>query len=176
MIPKDELEWIGQFYGNGLDLKVSGIERITNFTFLWNIFETFACDTWADYSKISTAVDKMKPFADATLSPFVDYFSKRYFKNNVATHYFEGLKFRPNGGDVPAKEKITQVLTLKETDPVETLKALLYILYRYRNNLFHGGKQMNSIVGQIDNFVVANNLLIEVLQQMKAQGLVNFNS
>jgi len=172
----DELEWISKFYGNGLDLKVKGIERITNFTFLWNMFEAFACGTWADYEKINTAVDKMDASDPIDVKPYVNYFRDRYFDKHGSTPLFNGLKFRPTGGDANAKAKVTDALTLKETNGVEVLKALLYILYRFRNNLFHGGKNVANIVSQIDNFIVANNLLIEILDKMKGQGLVNLNA
>ena len=65
-----------------------------------------------------------------------------------------------------------RVLTKIETEPKEILKALLYILYRFRNNLFHGEKEVVRLNGQIENFKVANDLLAKVLEIMKRNYLV----
>jgi hypothetical protein len=44
------------------------------------------------------------------------------------------------------------------------MKALLVIVYRLRNNLFHGEKWEGGISGQKDNFDNANRVLIAALE------------
>lgn len=174
--PIDELQWIMDFFGNGVDLNIDGIDRVRNFSLLWNIFETYACNKNADINKISTAVDMIneRQPIDAGLFPeHIDYFSKRYFNEDLSPkEIFEGLKFRQGETDQYAKQMVTETLTGVTESPSENLKSLLFILYRFRNNLFHGEKKVVRLNGQIDNFIVANDILTKVLTIMKQEYLI----
>lgn len=173
----DELEWIKNFFNNGVDLNNEGIDRVRNFSLLWNLFETFACNRRADINSISNAVDTINQREQITTDLIADhltYFKERYFNDDgTPKEIFEGLKFRPGQTDQAAKQKVTETLTNKIDNPVENLKSLLFILYRFRNNLFHGEKEVVRLNGQIDNFTVANDLLAKVLTIMKRQYLIN---
>ncbi|MBD2720809.1 hypothetical protein IC234_01610 [Hymenobacter sp. BT189] len=59
-------------------------------------------------------------------------------------------------------EKIENAL-LNSTNQTNPHYAVLAILYRYRNNLFHGEKAVVSLNGQRNNFIVANKVLYEIL-------------
>ena len=172
----DELNWIITFFDNGVDLKTKGIDRVRNFTLLWNLFETYACNKNANINSIKQAVDNINQsenITSETMSQYVDYFSDRYFNaDGTSKQSFDGLKFdsRPNGKYV--KEFVKRVLIRQIVDPKEILKALLVILYRFRNNLFHGEKKVVSLNGQIDNFKVANHILADVLTIMKRNDLI----
>lgn len=169
--PFDELQWTMDFFDNAVDLNVDGINRVRNFVFLWNVFETFACNKHADLNSIRQSVENInqrEQILAETFEPFIDYFSTRYFNPNGDTTYsVDGLKFRPGNNDQAAKAQVIAVLTRQMTDPKEILKALLFILYRFRNNLFHGNKQIVQLDNQVDNFIVANNILSIVLTTMK---------
>jgi hypothetical protein len=173
----DELEWIKNFFDNGVELNNEGIDRVRNFSLLWNIFETFACNRRADITTISTAVDTINEKEKITtdlISEHLSYFKERYFnEDDSPKELFEGLKFRLGRSDRAAKQKVTETLTEKIDNPTENLKSLLFILYRFRNNLFHGEKEVIRLNGQIDNFTVANDLLTKVLSIMKRHYLIN---
>lgn len=173
----DELEWIKNFFDNGVDLNNEGIDRVRNFSLLWNLFETFACKRRADINSISNAVDKTnqrEPITTDLIAEHLTYFKERYFKEDgTPKEIFEGLKFRPRQTEQEAKQKVTETLTDKIYDSAENLKSLLFILYRLRNNLFHGEKEVVRLNGQMDNFTVANDLLAKVLTIMKRQKLIN---
>jgi len=174
--PFDELKWIMDFFGNGVDLKTEGIDRVRNFSLLWNLFETYACNKRADINSISQAVDNInerEPITSELISDHIDYFSNRYFnKDGTPKEIFEGLKFRQGQNDQAAKQQVNNTLTRVQDKPVENLKSLLFILYRFRNNLFHGEKEVIHLNGQIDNFIIANDLLTKVLTIMKRQYLI----
>jgi len=169
--PFDELNWAMNFFDNAIDLNVEGINRVRNFVFLWNIFETFGCNKNADINSIRNIVEEINNREAITLEQFadyVDYFSNRYYNPNGDTTYnIDGLLFRQSNNDQIAKNDVESVLTRRQVEPKEILKALLIILYRFRNNLFHGGKQFVNLDTQIDNFICANNILIKVLTTMK---------
>ena len=173
----DELEWIKNFFDNGVDLNNEGIDRVRNFSLMWNLFETFACNRRADINSISNAVDTInqrEQISTELIAEHLTYFKDRYFKDDgTPKEIFEGLKFRQGQSDQAAKQKVTETLTDKIDNPVKNLKSLLFILYRFRNNLFHGEKEVVRLNGQIDNFTVANDLLAKVLTIMKRQYLIN---
>lgn len=178
--PFDELNWTRTFFDNAVDLNVEGIDRVRNFVFLWNIFETFACNKNANLNSIRNIVEEINNRDAITLEPFADYvnyFSNRYYNPNGDSRYsIDGLLFRKNNNDQVAKNEVIAVLTRQQVEPKEVLKALLFILYRFRNNLFHGEKEIVRLNEQIDNFICANHILSNVLTIMKRNQLVISNS
>lgn len=171
----NELEWINQFFDNAIDVQNEGIERVRNFVLLWNMFETFGCNKNANIRTIRTAVENINAtvhISNEMLNPFVDYFAGRYFNDNGTNKaIFEGLKFR-GGDDIQAKEDVRLILTRQIVESKEVLKGLLFILFRFRNNLFHGEKQVVLLNTQISNFSYANRLLANVLDIMKTNYLI----
>lgn len=171
----NELEWINHFFDNAIDVQNEGIERVRNFVLLWNMFETFGCNKNANIRTIRTAVENINAtvqISNEMLEPFVDYFAGRYFNDNgTSKEIFEGLKFR-GGDDIQAKEEVRLILTRQIYESKEVLKGLLFILLRFRNNLFHGEKQVVLLNTQISNFSYANRLLANVLDIMKINNLI----
>ena len=49
-------------------------------------------------------------------------------------------------------------------DTAEVAAALLIIVYRFRNNLFHGVKWAYEIRGQFENFSYANAVLMQAIE------------
>lgn len=176
MIKKiDELKWIMKFFGNSFKLKTAGIDRVRNFSLLWNLFERYACNRLANINSISSAVDMINQSEAITaelITDHIEYFSNRYFNSDRSPKpIFEDLKFR-DGGDQSAKQRVIDTLTGQQSDPKENLKSLLFILYRFRNNLFHGEKEIINLNKQVENFIIANDLLTKVLTIMKRQHLL----
>jgi len=171
----DETAWLTGFLSGGGNLQAQGMDRVRNFVFLWNIFEDVAMSKKAEIVKLAALADQINgyfPYDAADFTEYVDYFSNRYFNaNGDKTYSIEGLKFRGTANDQAAKSLVEAVLTQQEQNPVEIMKALLFIVYRFRNNLFHGEKQLVNIDGQVDNFIVANNILRMVLEKMKTIGM-----
>ena len=63
------------------------------------------------------------------------------------------------------KPMVEAVLKGEKTDDCERIVALLIIVYRLRNNLFHGQKWTGDQLGrQFDNFTHANGILMSALE------------
>lgn len=171
-----ELEWINNFFDNAIDLQQNeGLDRIKNFALFWNMFERFACANFADVQKIEAFVVKLNditPINNDLLTLHLEYFIERYTQNGTIN--IEGLLFRTHPGDVRAKGKVVAVLSRQVATPREILEALLLILLRFRNNLFHGNKQIVNLDTQVSNFTHANRLLSNVLMLMKQNHLITF--
>ena len=63
------------------------------------------------------------------------------------------------------KELVQEVLESDNPSKQNIIKALLIIVYRLRNNLFHGKKRLETLNTQIDNFKITNKLLATVIEQ-----------
>lgn len=172
----NELEWINQFFNNAVDLQQNeGLERIKNFALFWNMFEKFACANFANVAKIESFVVKLNnrtAINNELVNPYLQYFIDRYTQNGTVN--IEGLLFRNTKGDLRAKGKVVAVLSRQVATPKGILEALLLILLRFRNNLFHGNKQIVYLDTQVTNFTLANRLLSDVLTLMKQNHLITF--
>jgi hypothetical protein len=170
----NELEWINQFYNNEIVLQDDAFNHVKNFSFFWNMFERFACGRFATIRSINLFVDKLDQLhliSNELVNSYLEYFIDRY---SIGNNQFDiqGLKFRPNQNG--EKNFVIQVLNGQRISNPEKLKALLYIILRFRNNLFHGEKQISRLDTQIDNFIRANHLLSRLLDLMKLNHLITF--
>ena len=63
-----------------------------------------------------------------------------------------------------------QVLRGENNNHADSVAGLLIVIYRLRNNLFHGIKWAYGIQGQRNNFEQANAALIAALTQLSQHG------
>jgi hypothetical protein len=163
----NELEWIGSFLSLGRKLSGDDIESVRNFSLLWNLFEGLVCNKSASVGALENAVSylqKRNRLKIDDYEKFLKYFSNRYMENGEINHRFGKLNLR--GSD--KAELVEAVLKGIETAPEKALLAILIIVYRYRNNLFHGEKSIYDLPNQIDNFRNANQLLMVFMENWKA--------
>ena len=89
------------------------------------------------------------------------YFRQRYFANGEFTHHFDHLHLRP--ADQP--DILQSVLDGRNNDARDRLLTVLIIVWRFRNNLFHGEKWAYQLQGQLPNFTHANAVLMRLLER-----------
>lgn len=80
---------------------------------------------------------------------------QRFVTNGNLNPRFPYLHFRQND----RRSLVEDVLLGINTNNNDIILALIIIVYRYRNNLFHGLKNMQEIDQQKENFDNANNVL-----------------
>jgi len=154
----NELNWIKQEFGL-LSLESQEIQHILNFGLVWNIFECLVSSAIRDSESLAqTYSDKIDY---DILDNVFQHFKTRYIDNYVETTNFTNFKFNPNDG----KEIVSAIL--KDSNPTnqKKLEAILKIIFRLRNNLFHGEKDIQTIPSQNENFKYANMLLMEIIQK-----------
>lgn len=150
---------------------VPGLEEIPhddlaamfNFTFMWSLFEAQIMTTNARADRLCAKVAEWH--AEGTLNAFqydqeLTYFRQRYFADGDFTHHYYHLHIRAT--DQP--DLIRSILDGSNNAPEDRVKALLLIVWRLRNNLFHGQKWSYLLQGQLNNFVHANKVLIRILE------------
>jgi hypothetical protein len=95
---------------------------------------------------------------------YLTCFQKRYLEDGEPNHKFDSLSLE-RGGD---KQLVANVLQGKSTDAADVVKALLLVVYRLRNNMFHGEKYVFTLPPQDENFGVVNGVLATFLDRYLA--------
>lgn len=146
------------------DLPHPDRRAIFDFAFLWSLFEAQVMNNYARPDRIREKVDAWAAAGmlqaehyDAELA----YFRNRYFAEGALTHHFPFLGLRPS--DHP--DLVQAVIVGSNNDPRDRLLALLMIVWRLRNNLFHGAKWAYGLRDQRENFTRANSVLMRLLER-----------
>lgn len=156
--------WLEAHVPGFAELSKAERQAIADFTMLWTLFESRVLATQGSTQKIVEVVegwDQTSPLGATSYDRELAYFQDRYVANGEMTCHFDGLKLRAN--DQPAL--VQAVLDGSNASPRDRLIAMLIVVLRYRNNLFHGIKWQYKLKGQLDNFSHANAVLMRVLEQ-----------
>jgi len=146
------LDWINRRFGS--NLTDENILHIRDFSLMWNIFERITCNQNFNIQRINQLiVDNNIPFSEFEEELY--YFKQRYVSNGNLNYRFHHLNLR--NGDRPLV--VQQVLLGVNTNNIEKILTCIIIVYRFRNNLFHGIKDIQRIDEQRNNFIVANNIM-----------------
>lgn len=156
-MPFDELRWIKDHYNVTLSFETH--PHVFSFSILWNIFEREKCNNCfnpqsfrnilqgKDLSGISIATDSI-----------LNIYRKRYVHNGQLNNVFQTLKLR--NSDFP--DLVRSVLLGNANDLEYKVFCITIIISRFRNNLFHGLKELNEIFTQ-EHLFEKNNLYISKL-------------
>jgi len=167
--------WLCNYTSQNIDLEQ--IENVRNFSLVWNIFEKVCSvyDTSRDKKKVTIGaiinfVDNIvikSKFRISDYNDFLVYFIDRYIKDNQTNDNFKGLKFGTSPNETAAKNLTIEVLKKNDNSDKSIIKALLFIVYRLRNNYIHGVKDIVTINTQEINFNYTNQILIKILETNK---------
>ncbi|EMO4505846.1 Uncharacterised protein [Klebsiella michiganensis] len=146
------------------DLSLDELVAMHKFTLLWTLFEAQVLGNSASVDKISQKVHKID--AEIIRSGWFDdqlsYFIKRYTDESGINQRFSNLHLRKN--DNP--DLVCSVLKKESEEPACQLIACLTIIYRFRNNFFHGIKWAYGCKDQLDNFKHSIILLKNYLEKV----------
>lgn len=139
-------------------------DAIKTFALLWSLFEAKVMGAEASARKIAMAVDQWDA-AGALAAELYDeeiaYFRNRYFQDGEFTLHFGKLLLRK--WDMP--DLIAAGITGMADTPRDRVLTVLLIIWRFRNNLFHGEKWAYNLQGQLSNFNHANAVMTRVLER-----------
>jgi hypothetical protein len=139
-------------------------DAITDFSLLWSLFESRVLNTHGTAQAIREVADQWRgrrAFDTNIVDNELAYFRQRYYADGQFTEAFDHLHLRRSD----RKDSVRAVLDGRENDPFICLAAALIIVFRYRNNLFHGIKWQYDLRNQLPNFTAANSILMKVLEQ-----------
>lgn len=135
-------------------------ESAIGFALLYMYFEARLVNTNANADTLTKLAGRLASAGSVGLPDVLkcyEYFRNRYWAEAGPTHNFHGLRM---------SEKLAErVLPLLSHPPDAHGKLLvcLLIIFRYRNNLFHGVKWQYGLEGQKENFDQAIKLLLATI-------------
>lgn len=155
-------EWLNSNVPGFSDLEDKERCAIADFLLLWSLFESKFLDTNGNSKRIRDAVEAWNKAGKLDVGTFdqeLAYFRDRYYKDGNLSNHFEQLRLRNSD----FKPMVQAVIDGSNDDPQACLASMLIIVYRYRNNLFHGEKWNYLLKGQFNNFTTANNLMMKLM-------------
>ena len=145
--------------------QLSDNERNTigDFVFLWSLFEAKVLNNNANARNITTSSRNWSDhglLSQQTLNAEQAYVRNRYCPDGHFSEHFRHLNFRRRD-----KEALVRRFLRQECRHAwEDVAALLIVVYRLRNNLFHGLKWAYNIQDQRENFENANSALLQAIE------------
>jgi len=138
-------------------------DAIAQFLLLWSLFEAKVLGTHANVGAIIEATERWSAngrLNEETFGLQLEYFRGRYVSGDGFTYHFQHLHL-PDNDKLQLVEKV-----LRDENPnaAEIASVILMIVYRYRNNLFHGVKWAYELRGQFENFTQANLVLQRAIE------------
>ncbi len=157
------IDWLCAHAPGFTELPEEDRQAIFHFSLLWSFFEAKALRTRGSANAILAVAHEWVSHGPLSLAPFEEslaYFRARYVANGQPTQHFHGLELRNNDN----KALVLSVLRGENTNAADSIAALLIVVFRLRNNLFHGVKWAYGIHGQRENLAHANAALISALE------------
>jgi hypothetical protein len=138
-------------------------ERIAihHFTLLWTVFEAQLMGTHGSPAEIRSVVERLRHghvIDPISLMPSLAYFRDRYWGTAEPKTPFPYLRLGNN-----ERPDVERVLSGQVETPEAILTALLFIVHRLRNNLFHGPKWNGGMADQRRNFQHAGRILMATM-------------
>ena len=150
-------EWINNRFET--NFTENDLASIKDFSLAWNVFENHVCNNNCSAARLRERLNQIQFEINEFTEP-LQYFKNRYIVEGATNERFEHLNFRHND----RRELVAEVLLGNNQEVQDIVLALSIIVYRFRNNLFHGMKQMEFIDQQKENFENANLILITILR------------
>lgn len=133
------------------------IAEIGKFAILWNIFEKIHCNFNCNITKIKDAckylcIDKVK---QAKLAKTLN--AHRIWFEQLRTDYIVEKLY--SNDRHPTEEEIQSIETFLKQDGDNLIYGCILCIYRIRNNMMHGLKDIETLNEQIGIFQAVNEIL-----------------
>lgn len=135
-------------------------EVVAGFALLWFLFEERKCGTNANKKVFEGLAQQFGkgPLTDPMNAAYA-FWVNRYCAGGTTNMRFDELFAEPSGKGDTAK-----VLLDPNAAPNRRFFALLMIVYRLRNNLFHGTKEIRNLIDQTENLDMGSRTLAAVME------------
>lgn len=134
---------------------------IFNFAMIWNLFEDRCMGKKAQISKVDDFVNTLPSDLNLNVNIIFDYFKDRYTNQTNGDFRFGNLLWR--GNENTYRNVVIEKFRDTHCSHQDKIKAVLYIIFRLRNNLFHGEKDIAIINEQKQTFVLVNKFLMDLI-------------
>lgn len=135
------------------------VHQIGKFAILWNVFEDEKCNNRCNNNVLRQIAPSLTNINLATLKNFAIALQGRVdIRANGIEEYVEYILVPDNACRMNPRHA-EDVKRFIETDGQKSLAGGLIAIYRIRNNMFHGLKELQSLDGQIELFKAMNKVL-----------------
>lgn len=154
-------DWIIENLEHPEVLELKTLNSLGNFTMMWAIFEASEGEERNNMlGQITLFSTRLAEHAPVNLvDEEFTYWKARYIANGGPTNKFRHLRL----SDDRQVELLLKTLSTEQSAFRDKLECCLLIVYRYRNNMFHGMKDVRKLNDQEQNFLMATSLLQKVL-------------
>ena len=171
----DAATWIAQNTYGGTLLTPEATAAVANFTMMWNLFEGIVCENDANVRQFESLAARLSEAAVA-----VDAINSISTASRSGPYGTELLKAsRTASSDCTSEtttgEKSWKKFAGRRQNLSDKVLALMLIVYRLRNNLFHGLKTLEMLNDQVHNLNTASRCL-GVLMMLSRSHLVTQSS
>ena len=147
-------------------------QLLVSFLLTFNLFEDWLFEKergWNARMRISEKLVEAPWFNLEHYKEFAEFFSKRYITTeNAVNSHFRNLQLskRANDGNKSEYEIVKSVLLGEKNSAKDTIYAYFCIAYRFRNNLFHGNKQVLGLNIYDECFQVVIDFMCQIMDEM----------
>lgn len=129
---------------------------------MWNLFEEVASVKGPYLQTFKNLSDKLAQDSRVIngVEAAIRFWRFRYWTGSKFNDRFNDLRFRPND----RRDHVEAVLREQKADTASQLLATMIIVYRLRNNLFHGLKTVDMLNDQAANLDMASKALASILE------------
>ena len=154
--------WIDTNSRGGQALARESVDAVSNFTLMWNIFEGAVCGTNAKIPVFEKCANKIGRHSSLprAIEDGVRFWRQRYVTEGEFNRQFERLWSWPRD----SRKHVEAVLRSEKNDPESQLLAVMIVIHRLRNNLFHGRKEINTLNDQVCNLTMACQVLAAIVE------------
>ena len=158
----DPTEWICNKESTYSNLSSDAKKAIGEFFLIWSYFESEVLSCNANRTSFtslaSTLLDSEK-ISDIGLDELVVYFQNRYVSDGVFNDKYDALELEKSRNP----PEVNKMLLNGTSQQVTKLIGCLFIVYRFRNNLFHGPKWRYKLSEQKSNMNKACQFMIKII-------------
>lgn len=169
------IEWLRKFFKKP-NLKEESLKPVLHFSLLWNLFEHtyFTDQKRLNPRSLKNLADlSHNHLSDSELDIMFKFFKRRYYSSGIFNSKYNDLGFYNNNQSDGEFCKAT----IKSENPSnqDKTKCVLLIIYRFRNNLFHGRKNPVSLNTYEGPFRNINKFLTHFINATTNDNKINKN-
>jgi len=174
------IEWLRHYFDKP-QLDESALKSVLHFSLIWNLFEHtyFTDDRHLSPVRLSNLSDiSYNNLSDDCIDRTFIFFKNRYFPNNQIDHRFTTVQLDTvlrNGQVISNFNFCQSILTSNNPSKQEKTKTLFLIIHRFRNNLFHGRKNPETLNIYEQAFKEINVFLIHFIETTAENNAINNN-
>lgn len=171
------IDWL-KVYFDKPHIDEQELKPVLHFSLLWNLFEhTYFTDSrhlspkrLLDLSDLS-----YNNISDDYLNTTFNFFKDRYFPNSQLDNRFTTLRLDTiQRNEQPSNYVFCQsIFTEENPTKVNKTKSVFLVIHRFRNNLFHGRKNPETLNIYEQPFKEINKFLIHFIETTADNNLIN---